>query len=656
MKSQYQKEVSIKLEIYDINMVFIDQFTTYVDINELNNISIDRSNAIRRSFSFAFDNSDGRFSWSDSNLIWINKRIKLYIGLKLLDGTIEYVPQGIFILTNPKDTHNLDNGKKCYIDGQDKAYLFSEDRGMFQYQTTIAKGTNIATAIKTIASAHGEILFNFDTTEIVTPYEITYEATSNKWDAMKELSEFGKCDLFYDIYGYLRLQYVGNLNEIYNRPVVWTYEYGGENGNCYIGNERILNEKLLANHIVVNGGNSEVATVSYELLVDEDGTHSVFAYNLGDDFNRGTMTGVMIDDNELVLLSGTDFNYKNQYSSGTLTNLEIVNNRLKITSGNLSGTLTNLVYDISAVNVVKKSLIKWIASVPKGCSITVETRTSIDGGINWSSWTVAKKSTEITNLTSNTNVTTGLLEIKITLIRSNKKSNIYLSDLNVIVNAQHNTSGTYLSEIMSVVSPSNQQTNNVYVEYDASIAINTTLTLEVKSSLDSGNTWSDWETITESNYSLINISDYIDISNLRFQYQLSYTTTDLNFTSRFKSIIFGVDIENFWQGNKYSIQNIGKKTYFHNDGNCDVLICSKVEAYWRAKYEIMQRLGYIEELPIQVIPNYLLEPNDIIQIIDVESGISDRYRINSFDLPIVPDIMSINCAKEFNLINNWDYM
>jgi hypothetical protein len=129
MKSQYQKEISMKLEIYDINNLYVEEFTTYVDINELNNISVDRSNSIRRSFSFAFDNYDGRFSWSDENLIWINKRIKLYIGLKLTDGTIEYVPQGVFILTNPKDTHNLNIGKKCYIEGQDKAYLFTDKRG-----------------------------------------------------------------------------------------------------------------------------------------------------------------------------------------------------------------------------------------------------------------------------------------------------------------------------------------------------------------------------------------------------------------------------------------------------------------------------------------------------------------------------------------------
>jgi hypothetical protein len=383
MTSQYPKQVSIKLEIYDQNMTYIDEFTTFVDSEELNNLTADRSNAIMRSFSFAFDNSDGRFSWGDSSLIWIDKRIKFYIGLKLLNGTVEYVPQGVFILTNPRDSHNL-NGKKCYIEGQDKAYLFAGKRGIFQNQTTIESGTNIATAIRIIASAHGETLFNFDITDVITPYEITFEANDNKWDAMTTLAQFGKCELFYDVYGYLRLKYVGDLNDIYNQPVVWTYEYGGENGNCYVGNERILNENLLANHIIAYGGSGETATVRYELIVDED--------------------------------------------------------------------------------------------------------------------------------------------------------------------------------------------------------------------------------------------------------------------------------DSLWANNPYSIQNIGRIIYQHNDGNPDGLLETIDDCKYRCKYELMQRLGYIEEVSLEITPNYLLEPRDIIQIIDLESGVNNRYRINSFDLPIIPEVMVLNCAKEYRVIDDWDFI
>jgi hypothetical protein len=201
---------------------------------------------------------------------------------------------------------------------------------------------------------------------------------------MQKLAEFGKCDLFYDVYGYLRLKYLGDINDISNQPIVWTYEYNGENGNCYIGNERILNEQLLANHIVVYGGSGETATCRYELIVDET--------------------------------------------------------------------------------------------------------------------------------------------------------------------------------------------------------------------------------------------------------------------------------DPLWVGNKYSIQQIGDILYLHNDGSPDGLLQTTEDCKYRAKYELMQRLGYIEDIVLQVTPNYLLEVNDIIEIIDSESNISDRYRINSFDLPIIPDVMNINCSKEFNVITDWDFI
>lgn len=751
MTNQYPKEVSIKLEIYDQNMGYLDEFTSYVDISELNNISADRSNSIRRSFSFSFDNSDGRFSWSDSSLIWINKRIKLYIGLKLLNGTIEYVPQGVFILTNPSDSHNMD-GKKCFIEGQDKAYLFSDSRGLFQKQTTLYKGLNVATAIKIIASEHGETLFNFDSTDAVIPYDITFELNSNKWDALSKLSAFGKCSLYYDVYGYLRLQYIGDLNEIYNQPAVWTYEYGGENGNCYIGNERKLNEDLLANHIIVYGGSSSTKTVQYDLVVDEDASHTIFASNIGTDFNNGTMTSLQLDDSDrLVLGKGTGFSSINGYSSGTLTNLTLADNTLRITSGQRTGKLSNLTFDISSAGIVLDSLMNWTANIPSGCSVVVKTRTSMNGGSTWSSWTTRSKGTAITNLSANTNVSNGRLQVEITLKRNNKSKDVYLTDLNITINSQNALSGNYLSEIMTIPHPSNTQTDNVFVEWDGSVDDYTTLKMETRTSIDEGVNWSAWETVAEyeecaliitnpatssgnvtvtlndvstniavtsgdsvetiattiggtlfsgwttsvdsatvtftstargdktdatysagstgalgtvtvstqgnipaSNYSLTSISDYVSLDDLRIQYKLTYSSTDPNYSAKTNSVIFGADIENFWQGNLYSIQRIGEKVYFHNDGSSDVLIQNKANAYWRAKYEIMQRLGYVEELPIEVTPNYLFEPNDVIQIIDSESGISSRYRINSFDLPVVPDTMSINTAKEYRVIENWN--
>lgn len=269
MSNRSPKKVYVKLEIYDKDMKFLYNITTYVSKDDIANLSVDRSRPIRRSFTFALDNSDGRFTWGQDKLLWINKRLKLYIGLKLQNSTIEYIPQGVYVLTELYDTHNLSDGKKCFITGMDKAFLFTDKRGVIQNNIIIAAGTNVGNAIKTIASEGGETLFNFDEVTTVTPYELSYDPGTNRWDIMQELADFAYCDLSYDVHGFLRLKYLGELNDFYNLPETWTYEYGGTNANMYAGNIRKMDEEKLCNAVRVSGGSGQTAVVTYDLIVDE---------------------------------------------------------------------------------------------------------------------------------------------------------------------------------------------------------------------------------------------------------------------------------------------------------------------------------------------------------------------------------------------------
>jgi hypothetical protein len=263
------KQAYIKMEIFDSNMVFIEEITKQVTKDDIGKISISVDRPIRRSFSFALNNTDGAFTWGDSGrLIWIDKRVKLYTGLKLPNGNIEYIPQGVFILSDPSDTHNLDKGKKTFLTGQDKAYLLSDNRGKIVNDLTIATGTNIASAIKTIANNAGETLYNFDSVSVVTPYELHYSAGESTWKIIKELADLAICDIYYDVYGYLRLK-LYNLNEIDQYPAVWTFKYNDPTEKFYAGNVRRLDVGEMCNFVRTCGGSGQSATVTYDLIVDE---------------------------------------------------------------------------------------------------------------------------------------------------------------------------------------------------------------------------------------------------------------------------------------------------------------------------------------------------------------------------------------------------
>jgi hypothetical protein len=262
------KQVFIKLEFYDSQMNYINEFSKYVSTDDIGGISVDLNRPVRRTFSFSLDNQQNIFNWGEDKLIWIDKRVKLYIGLKLPNGTIEYIPQGVFIISAPQDSHNLD-GKRTFITGQDKMWLMTDKRGKFFYETKIETGTNIGVALKIIASKAGETLFNFDEIEETVPYELTYSPNDNLYKALEELSMLAKGTIYYDVHGYLRFKKI-DLNFFEEAPITWSYKFKDSNERFYAGNVRQFDESNLANHIIVLGGSGQTAVSSYELVVDEN--------------------------------------------------------------------------------------------------------------------------------------------------------------------------------------------------------------------------------------------------------------------------------------------------------------------------------------------------------------------------------------------------
>jgi len=112
-----------------------------------------------------------------------------------------------------------------------------------------------------------------------------------------------------------------------------------------------------------------------------------------------------------------------------------------------------------------------------------------------------------------------------------------------------------------------------------------------------------------------------------------------------------------WTDNPYSIQKIGQVTYFHNNSNPDSLITNEDEAKWRAKFELMNRLGFIENVSLTISPNYLHDVDDVIWIQDEENGIDgSKYLIKSIDLPLSPSTMNIDVLKYERVLENWDFI
>ncbi|MDF2789822.1 MAG: hypothetical protein K0S80_2920 [Neobacillus sp.] len=264
LKSQI-KELYIKIELYNQNMDFIKSIEKKVAKSESGSISVDKGRPVRRNFNFTLNNVNGEFTWGENSIIWLGTRVKVWTGLKSKSGIIEYIPQGVFVITEPQDTHTQD-GKMVTISGQDLAFNYTEKRGKFVNDVIISEGINIGDAIKLIAQENGETRFLFDAITETVPYELTFSSNSDRWKAMEDLSRLAKCEIFFDVNGYLRVKKLDDLNDIQNEAAVWTFTLGD---NFYAGNVRKMDESQMYNHFITIGGGSNSEVFRHEIIITE---------------------------------------------------------------------------------------------------------------------------------------------------------------------------------------------------------------------------------------------------------------------------------------------------------------------------------------------------------------------------------------------------
>jgi hypothetical protein len=305
------------------------------------------------------------------------------------------------------------------------------------------------------------------------------------------------------------------------------------------------------------------------------------------------------------------------------------------------------------VGTCGKTSISWTASVLTGSTLTIETRASTNGGNTWGAWqTVSVSGGSIPSLTLGQNLANTKLQVRQTLNSTDGSIMPSLMDLTITVQSQYkSTTGTYVSPTFNIGTNS-KSINNGFVKWNSTLPTNTTLTVQVKTSTDYGATWSSWQTVQNGSQF---IGAVTDLSKLKVQYQVNFTSPDNTVSALLNDITFGVYVPNFWQGNPYSIQKIGRILYEHNSGNADPLLDAN-GCKWRSKWELMKRLGYAERVTMPISPNFLHDVGDIIQIEDNENGVTGRYRIMSFDLPLIPDLMSVECVKFKNNINDWNFI
>lgn len=220
------KQYLTKIEWLDWNENFIADYT--VDVLD-GSLRIDSSRDVRRTFSMTINNSTGLYipNGTRTNM---GIKVKIQRGIQTSSATYWW-NRGIYVLTDPTADHK-GSGKTVSLNGSDKWALLDGSLGGTLIDTTvIANGTNVADAIRAVATLAGETKFAFDICTVTTPYTVTKEAGTNIAELLKELALIPSWDLYYDINGYLRFT---PLIDPLQKQVVADLSVDGIYRKCYI--------------------------------------------------------------------------------------------------------------------------------------------------------------------------------------------------------------------------------------------------------------------------------------------------------------------------------------------------------------------------------------------------------------------------------------
>lgn len=209
---QKSQQKYAKIQILNSKDIIVDEIETEV-IGGNNNL--DAMSSIRRVCDLELK-FKSNFIPSPSSQIWLNKRFRLWLGIKdILTDEIVWFNRGIYVISNPRIDIQIGN-ETISIKGYDKSCLLDGTiTGELEEKRVIEEGAPIHELIKDTAILGGETKLLIDNHDYTVPYRIEKEAGSTIWELLDELRKlYMDWELYYDVNGYLRFNKIRNkLND-----------------------------------------------------------------------------------------------------------------------------------------------------------------------------------------------------------------------------------------------------------------------------------------------------------------------------------------------------------------------------------------------------------------------------------------------------------
>ena len=207
------RNIHTKIEVINMNGQIIDSIGGLVVGG---NVNISNANMVRRTLDITFI-SDRKTEIGVHSCLWINKKLKCYIGIEDYYGEIHWYNYGIFMLSNPS-TDISESGRYISIKGNDLMEKFNRP---FMYDTKFTVDTKISDAIQGLCALVGEENVLIEDDGRTLPYDLQFNPTGNLQDGLKDI-----VNLYMDYHAYYNTSGFFVFEKIKNRIndlTVWEF-------------------------------------------------------------------------------------------------------------------------------------------------------------------------------------------------------------------------------------------------------------------------------------------------------------------------------------------------------------------------------------------------------------------------------------------------
>lgn len=244
---------------------------------DLGKVTVSVNSAVRRTCEVHLSTSKTTSDLVPDNgfdlLAPFGNELRLYRGIQFDSGTIEYVPLGVFVITNVKITDELD-GVSISITGEDRSLFISRNKWTTPYQ--MLSGTLEASLTTLLQNRWVDVQTAFPTTN-VTVQQVIFGADNNNdaWKDCVNLCELVGYDLYFDVDGVATMKQFPSLDA---SVVVATYQEG--TNTIITGLDRNISTKETYNGVIYSLEGSQVTTPVRVEVWDEDTTSPTYRYGV----------------------------------------------------------------------------------------------------------------------------------------------------------------------------------------------------------------------------------------------------------------------------------------------------------------------------------------------------------------------------------------